>query len=116
MGVLKTSGAFHTPLMQPAQEKLTKALEEALPKMRPPRCSVYMNVTAEPIRPGTQPQQIVENMRRQLTSPVKWLPSMRAMLEEGVTEFYEVGPLKQIKAMMKRIDMGAWKKTYNVEV
>merc|ERR1719491_1480877 len=114
--VLKTSGAFHTPLMQPAQDKLSAALEEMLPRMKSPLHTIMMNASAEPMRPGCEPRQIVDLLQRQLTNPVLWQPSMEKVIKEGVTEFYEVGPMKQIKAMMKRIDPAAWKQTTNVEV
>merc|ERR1712113_1237384 len=115
--ILKTSGAFHTPLMQPAQDKLSAAFEEMLPRMNSPMHTVWVNASAEPMRPGCDPRQIVDLLQRQLTNPVLWEPSMTKLVkDEGITEFYEVGPMKQIKAMMKRIDPGAWKKTTNVEV
>jgi len=114
--LLKTSGGFHTPLMKPAQDKLGKALDELLPKLKPPRFTVYMNATATPIKPGTNPKEIIELMKKQLTNPVLWEPSVKAMIKEGVSEFYEVGPMKQIKAMMKRIDSKVWGQTTNVEV
>merc|ERR1711972_756999 len=102
--VLKTSGGFHTSLMAPAQEKLGAALDDMVPNMKPPRTTVYMNSTAQPVKPGTAPKEIVNLMKNQLTNSVLWEPSVRAMIKEGVSEFYEVGPMKQIKAMMKRID------------
>jgi len=114
--VLKTSGAFHTPLMQPAQDKLSAALEEMLPRMKSPLHTVWMNASASPMRPGCEPKEIVELLQKQLTNPVLWEPSMVKLIQEGVTEFYECGPMKQIKAMMKRIDANAWKKTTNIEV
>jgi len=114
--VLKTGGAFHTSLMKPAEEKLIKALDEALPNMKPPRCNVYFNVDAKPLPAGSDPKQFLELMKKQLTSPVLWTPSVSAMMKDGVKQFYECGPMKQIKAMMKRIDQGAWKETTNVEV
>jgi len=114
--VLKTSGAFHTSLMAPAKDKLGKALDEMLPKMSPPRHTIYMNCTAAPIKPGTNPREIVDLLKRQLTSPVLWEPSVKAMIKAGVTEFYEVGPMKQIKAMMKRIDSKVWGTTTNIEI
>merc|ERR1712190_267231 len=114
--VLKTSGGFHTSLMAPAQAKLGKALDECLPKMKPPKTTVYMNSTASPIKPGTSPKEIVELMKKQLTSPVLWEPSVKAMIKEGVSEFYEVGPMKQLKAMMKRIDSKIRGATANVEI
>ncbi|CAE8600685.1 unnamed protein product [Polarella glacialis] len=114
--VLKTSGGFHTSLMAPAQERLAKALDELLPNMQPPKHTVYMNVTAAPLAPGTDPKEIVALLKKQLTSPVLWEPSVQAMIKAGVTEYYEVGPMKQIKAMMKRINPKVWGTTTNVEV
>jgi len=114
--VLKTSGAFHTPLMAPAAEKLNTALDELLPRMSPPKNTVFMNATAEPVPPGTPPEMIVELLKKQLTSPVLWESSVRAMIKAGVTEFYEIGPMKQLKAMMKRIDAKIWNNTSNIEV
>jgi len=102
--------------MQPAQDKLTAALEETLPNMKPPTCTVWMNASAEPIRPGSDPKEIVALLKRQLTNPVLWVDSVKAIMAEGVSEFYECGPMKQIKAMMKRIDTKAWKATTNIEV
>jgi len=114
--VLKTAGAFHTSLMQPAQEKLKKALSDVAPSMKPPRCAVYMNVTGEPLPAGSDPSVITELLSRQLVSPVLWSPSVSRMIQDQVTEFFECGPQKQIKAMMKRIDQKVWKSTVGVEV
>jgi len=111
--VLKTGGAFHTALMAPAQEKLNAALEEAKDKMSRPKCTIYMNATAEPV---VTVEKIVENLQKQLTSPVRWEPSMQKLIKEGCTEYYECGPMKQLKAMMKRIDQKVWKTTYNIDV
>jgi len=93
--LLKTSGAFHTSLMKPAQEKLEKALQDLLPNMNPPSCTVYMNVTGEPLEAGTDPKKIVELLGKQLVSPVLWEPTMKAMIKDGISEFYECGPQKQ---------------------
>lgn len=114
--VLKTSGAFHTPMMEPAQKKLAAALDEALPRMQPPRTSVYMNVTGKPVPPGTAPSEIVALLKQQVVRPVLWEQSVRAMISSGITDYYEVGPMKQLKAMMKRIDQKMWATTYNIDV
>jgi len=114
--LLKTGGAFHTSLMQPAQERLQKALEEVYPSMQPPTCAIYMNVTGKPLAPGTDPKEILELLKKQLVSPVLWSTSVQAMIKDGITEFYECGPQKQIKAMMKRIDNKVWNKTTSMEV
>jgi len=114
--VLKTSGAFHTELMESARSDLNEALDDILPRMKSPRFKVYMNVNAQPIDMETEPKVIVEMLSRQLTSSVLWEPSVKAMVKDGITEFYELGPMKQLKAMMKRIDPGAWKNMHNVDV
>jgi len=113
---LKTSGAFHTSLMQPAADKLNKALNDTLPNMKPPNRRIYMNVTGKPLEPGTDPKEIVDLLSRQLTSSVLWNPLMERALKDGITTFYECGPQKQLKAMMKRIDQKAWNNSTNVEV
>jgi len=114
--IMKTSGAFHTSLMALAEERVGKALDEMLPRMSPPRHTVYMNMTAAPLRPGTNPKEVIQLLKKQLTNPVLWELSVRAMIKEGVREFYEVGPMKQLKAMMKRIDAKVWSNTVNIEV
>merc|ERR1719469_708843 len=97
--VLKTAGAFHTPLMQPAQDKLSAAIEEVLPNMKTPMHTVWMNASAAPIRPGQDPAaDIAPLMKKQLTNPVFWDKSVTEIIKEGNSEFYEVGPMKQIKA------------------
>eukprot|EP00930_Biecheleria_cincta_P074998 TRINITY_DN62197_c0_g1_i1.p1 TRINITY_DN62197_c0_g1~~TRINITY_DN62197_c0_g1_i1.p1 ORF type:complete len:420 (+),score=101.88 TRINITY_DN62197_c0_g1_i1:36-1262(+) len=115
--VIKTSGAFHTALMAPAKERLAAALTEVLPRMKPPWLSVWMNASAEPLRPTNSCEEIVELMKRQLVKPVLWERTISELIREcRVEEWYEVGPSKQLKAMMKRIDQEAWKKTKNIEV
>jgi len=114
--LLKTSGAFHTNLMEPAKVKLEAALNKLLPKMKPPTCDIYMNVTGKKIKAGTPPTDFVPLLAKQLCSTVLWEPSVRLMIKDGITEFYEVGPMKQLKAMMKRIDANMWNSTVNVEV
>jgi len=113
---LKTGGAFHTSLMEPAREELEAKLQELLPRMQPPKVDIYMNVTGQRIKAGTPPKDIVPLLARQLVSVVQWEPSVRMMIRQGLSEFYEVGPMKQLKAMMKRIDQNAWGQTTNVEV
>jgi [acyl-carrier-protein] S-malonyltransferase len=114
--MLKAQGAFHTPLMQPAAEKLAEALEETLPKMKSPMHMVYMNASAEAVRPGDDPKVILDLLKRQLTNPVLWDSSMKEIIEDKVVDFYEVGPSRQLKAMMKRIDATVWKTMENIEI
>lgn len=114
--LLKTSGAFHTSLMQPAADKLNKALKDLLPKMQPPKRRIYMNVTGKALEAGTSPKEIVELLSRQLVSPVLWNPLIDQTIKDGITEFYECGPQKQLQSMMRRIDPKVFKNTFVTEV
>jgi len=114
--LLKTSGAFHTSLMQPAADKLKKALNDLLPNMQPPKRRIYMNVTGKPLEAGTDPKEIVALLTQQLVSPVLWNPLIERAIKDGITEFYECGPQKQLKAMMKRIDPKVNNTTFTTEV
>jgi [acyl-carrier-protein] S-malonyltransferase len=111
---LKTSGAFHTPIMAPAREKLLEALNKVKPSMNPPRCQVYMNVTSQPIDSSTSVDEIVSMLGDQLTNAVQWDQCMQNAIKDGVAEFYECGPQKQLKAMMKRINQSFVNKMTNV--
>jgi [acyl-carrier-protein] S-malonyltransferase len=113
--MLKTNGAFHTPCMEPARVKLEKALKDLLPKLKPPRCDIYLNATGSVFRAGSNPKDLIPLLCDQMVSPVKWDTSVKAMIASGMTEFHECGPMKQLKAMMKRIDQGMWANTLNVE-
>eukprot|EP00416_Gambierdiscus_australes_P019157 CAMPEP_0171083074 /NCGR_PEP_ID=MMETSP0766_2-20121228/17492_1 /TAXON_ID=439317 /ORGANISM="Gambierdiscus australes, Strain CAWD 149" /LENGTH=552 /DNA_ID=CAMNT_0011540487 /DNA_START=14 /DNA_END=1672 /DNA_ORIENTATION=- len=114
--LIKAGGAFHTRLMQPAQEELSKALDDLADKMQPPTCAIYFNATGKRVPAGSDPVTFVEFMKMQLTNEVLWEPTIKAMIMDGVKDFMEVGPLKQIKAMIKRIDADAFKRTENVPV
>ncbi|CAE7511799.1 Mcat [Symbiodinium pilosum] len=114
--LIKTSGGFHTDLMKPAAKTLDDALASIAPRMKPPRCDVYMNATGQKLAAGTSVEEIVSLLSKQLCSPVLWEPSMQRMIDDGVQEFYEVGPDKQLRAMMKRIDQSAWSCTTNVDI
>eukprot|EP00440_Ansanella_granifera_P002464 gb/GFBE01002681.1/.p1 GENE.gb/GFBE01002681.1/~~gb/GFBE01002681.1/.p1 ORF type:complete len:554 (+),score=120.03 gb/GFBE01002681.1/:1-1662(+) len=113
---IKAGGAFHTSLMRPAQDQLCRAIDEAADKMVPPRCSIYFNLTGKRVKEGSDPATFVELMKMQLTNEVLWEPSVKAMIMDGVKDFYEIGPLKQLKSMLKRIDADAFKRTENVSV
>merc|ERR1712187_761270 len=114
--VIKAGGAFHTPLMQSAQEDLNRAIDKALPKTKPPRCAIYFNITGKKVSPGTSPSEFVDLTKRQMTNEVLWEPCIKQMIMDQVKDFYEVGPLKQIKSMIKRIDQDAFKRTENISV
>lgn len=96
---LPVGGAFHSPLMEPAKIELGKAIDSA--KFDKPVCPVYQNVTASP---STDPAVIRENLKIQLTAPVKWTQTMKNMLADGATNFYEVGPGTVLQGLIKKID------------
>merc|ERR1712014_2098 len=109
--VIKAGGAFHTPMMAPAADELAAAIDACKDKMQPPRCAIYFNVNAKKVPPGTDPSEFCELMKKQLVSEVLWENTMKQMIMDGVKDFYECGPMKQLQSMMKRIDQDAFKRT-----
>lgn len=114
--VMKIGGAYHSTLMRPAEEALATALQQAKAKMKPPRCGIYFNSTAKLVKAGSDPSEITQFLQKQLTNEVLWEPTVKAMIIDQVRDFYECGPLKQLKAMIKRIDADAFKRTENIGV
>ncbi|WP_313375823.1 ACP S-malonyltransferase [Chishuiella sp.] len=100
--VLPVGGAFHSPLMKPAEEELAKAIEETT--FNSPICPVYQNVTTVAV---TDPTEIKKNLIAQLTAPVKWTQSVQNMIADGATEFIEVGPGKTLQGLVKKINKEA---------
>ena len=95
---LVVSGAFHSPLMKPAQEGLSQVLNQL--ELKIPRVPVVVNVTAEPV---SSIDALRESLKNQLTSPVLWEPSVRKMVELGVDRMIEVGPGKVLQGLVRRI-------------
>lgn len=96
---LNVSGAFHSPFMEPAREKLAQAIENT--KFAKPVCPVYQNVEA---KPSSDPAVIKENLVKQLTSPVRWTQTMKNLLADGYDNFVELGPGKVLQGLMKKVD------------
>ncbi len=84
---LNVSGAFHSPLMEPAEEGLRERLESLT--FSDPRFPVVSNVSAEAVRDGEAAREL---LIRQLTSPVRWTASIGAMVDDGIQRFLELGP------------------------
>jgi [acyl-carrier-protein] S-malonyltransferase len=99
---LPVGGAFHSPLMEPARQELAEAIEST--HFNAPICPIYQNVTA---KAENNPTAIKENLIKQLTAPVKWTQSVQAMIADGATEFYEVGPGKVLQGLIKKIHKDA---------
>lgn len=95
---LKVAGAFHSPLMKEAREKLKGEIEKI--KIHSPAIPIAANATAD--YPG-EPQAIKEALIKQITSPVLWEASLRKMLCSGATTFIEVGPGKALRGILRRI-------------
>jgi [acyl-carrier-protein] S-malonyltransferase len=95
---LAVSGAFHSPLMEPARLELAEAIGKTPFQM--PVCPIYQNVTA---LPSTDPEVIKDNLLRQLTSPVRWTQTVQNMVADGADSFLEIGPGTVLQGLVKRI-------------
>ena len=96
---LSVGGAFHSPLMEPAQIELAAAIEST--PFKEGDCPIYQNVTA---KAETNPEEIKSNLIKQLTASVKWTQTMQQMQEDGLTSVTEVGPGKVLQGLFKKID------------
>ncbi len=97
--LLPVNGAFHSPLMQPAQERLAAAIEQT--KFRKATIPIYQNITTTSV---SDPDEIKKNLIAQLTGPVKWTQSVQNMIKDGADNFVEVGPGKTLQGLIKKID------------
>ena len=95
---LAVSGGFHSPCMTSAREELAAAISAT--EFHTPRCPIYQNVDA---KPHTNPEEIKANLIAQLTSPVRWTQSVRAMLADGAEEFVECGPGNVLQGLISKI-------------
>ena len=97
--VLPVGGAFHSPLMEPAREKLQAAIESTT--FHTPFCAVYQNVVARGIMDR---EEIKQNLIDQLTGAVRWTQSVQAMIVDGASSFKEVGPGKVLQGLVGKIN------------
>jgi [acyl-carrier-protein] S-malonyltransferase len=96
---LMVGGAFHSPLMEPAKVELEKAINAT--NFNKPICPVYQNVIAKAV---TDPAQVKENLKLQLTAPVRWTQTVINMLADGADSFTEVGPGSVLQGLIKKVD------------
>ena len=95
---LNVGGAFHSPLMLPAQEELASAIEQT--DFHTPICPIYQNIDGK----GTTDVAIIkQNLKDQLTHPVRWTQSVQQMVADGATEFVEFGPGEVLCGLVRRI-------------
>lgn len=97
--ILPVGGAFHSPLMKPAQQSLQAAIENT--EIKKPICPIYQNCAAQA---AIEPDTIQSNVIKQLTAPVLWMQSIEKMIQDGATTFTEVGPGKVLTGLMRKID------------
>ncbi len=100
--MLGVNGAFHSPLMQPAQDRLASAIEST--KFRKATLPIYQNISTLPV---TDENEIKANLISQLTGPVKWTQSVQNMVKDGASLFMEVGPGKTLQGLIRKIDSDA---------
>ena len=96
---LPVGGAFHSPLMEPARAELEQAIDET--NFTEGICPIYQNVTATAI---TNPEEIKENLKKQLTASVLWTQTMQQMIADGLSSVTEVGPGKVLQGLFKKVD------------
>ncbi len=96
---LPVGGAFHSPIMEPAQIELAAAIKST--PFKEGDCPIYQNVTA---KAETNPEEIKSNLIKQLTASVKWTQTMQQMQEDGLTYVTEVGPGKVLQGLFKKMD------------
>lgn len=96
---LSVGGAFHSPLMEPARIELSQAIDQT--SFSIPICPVYQNINAYP---QTNPENIRQNLIAQLTAPVRWTQTIKNMINDGATEFIELGPGDVLKGLIKKIN------------
>jgi len=96
---LPVGGAFHSPLMESARAELEQAIDST--NFSEGSCPIYQNVTAKPI---TNPKEIKENLKTQLTAPVLWTQTMQQMIADGLTSITEVGPGKVLQGLFNKVD------------
>ncbi len=96
---LPVSGAFHSPLLEESAREFAEYLDQF--SIQPPFVPVIMNVTGKPV---TAPDEIKQNLRRQLISPVRWIAVMESAKEMGCTSFLEIGPGQVLAGLARRID------------
>ena len=97
--LLPVGGAFHSPLMEPAKQRLEAAIKAT--NFSSPSCPIYQNVVATAI---SDPATIQNNLIAQLTAAVRWTQSVQQMITDGATSFVEVGPGKVLQGLVKKID------------
>ena len=107
--MLPVGGAFHSPIMESAKEKLANKIEQIT--FKNPICPIYQNVCAEPI---TNTDTLKRNLIEQLVSPVKWSQTINNMIHNGARDFTEIGPGKVLQGLLKKINSNVNISTFSI--
>lgn len=94
---LQVSGAFHSPLMQPAKEELEAAINKIT--FNNANVPVYVNITGQPV---SDANELKVSLIKQLTSAVRWTQTMNNMQSNGINSYVEIGPSKVLQGLTKR--------------
>ena len=97
--ILPVGGAFHSPIMESAKEKLANKIDQI--SFKRPICPIYQNVSAMPV---TDTDTLKINLIEQLASPVKWSQTIENMIQNGASDFTEIGPGKVLQGLLKKIN------------
>ena len=97
--ILPVGGAFHSPIMESAKEKLANKIDQIT--FKNPICPIYQNVSAQPV---VNTDILKRNLIEQLISPVKWNQTIENMIKNGASNFTEIGPGKVLQGLMKKIN------------
>jgi [acyl-carrier-protein] S-malonyltransferase len=97
--ILPVGGAFHSPLMEPAKEELKAAIDGTT--FYNPTAAIFQNVVAKAV---VNKDEIKKNLIEQLTGPVRWTQSVRAMIADEASKFTEIGPGKVLQGLVHKID------------
>ena len=97
--LLPVGGAFHSPIMDSAKEKLANKIKEI--SFKDPICPIYQNVCGKPIK---NTDTLKKNLIEQLVSPVRWTETIKNMIKNGANDFTEIGPGKVLQGLVKKIN------------
>merc|ERR1712232_470090 len=98
-----------------AVPEVEAALREMAPRMKPPKCMVFMNGSGVRVPEGASVHaHIIPELLKSLTHAVQWERSVREMMRVGIEDFVELGPRTQLRQIMRRIDAAAYERTTNV--
>lgn len=114
--LITTTGPWHTKDMKPALKVFEPVLTDVLTRMKPPTCDLYMNVNGQKIPAGTAPLTIAKALGEQMMSCVLWDTCMKSMIQDNVSNIYELGPQGVLRKIIKLIDNAAFEKTESIVV